>query len=172
MEKLDSFYQYFDNNNYTEAIRDLRQMPLIKEDKAWIYGKLSECYYELRRYKLGVRYGKKSLEFQKKYPLALWFLANSYFYLKDFNNSIKTFQTILKMKESDIGKKETQMGLKWAQSLKLDCHLCMAICYYGLYKDKKVRDCFNNFYALKKKRYKSSLEKTYLKKWTSVLKKV
>lgn len=159
-ENLDGYYRHFDNSDYSTAISYLNRMEFNKKDSAWIYAKLGECYYELKNYQKAIYYCKLSLNIQKKYPLSLWTLGNSYYYEKKYLEAISIFHIITKMTEIEIGKVETQMGKSWARSLIMDSYLELSDCFYMIHKDKEAID---NYLIFKKIRQKRT--KTYLPKW-------
>jgi tetratricopeptide (TPR) repeat protein len=172
MNKIDLFYKYYDAEKYRDAILILKKLPLVPKDKAWIFAKICECYYELRKYKIAVRYGKKSLEFQKNYPIALWNLGNSLYYIKEYRESIVVLKKLTNISDEVIGNKETQLGVKWAKSLRMDTNLKIALNYYALYKDAMVRKHLKIYKELKKQNNKSCIPKHFLIKWVRILSNV
>jgi tetratricopeptide (TPR) repeat protein len=145
MELVDLYYDSFDNQEYNNCILILNKMELTKEDTAWINAKLAECYYELRNYNEAIRYCSKSLKVQPEYPLPLWTMANAYYYIKDYNMAKRIFINISKMAIDKIGKKETKMGVEWAQSLIHDCKITLADCCYMLLQDTEAKKYLDEY---------------------------
>lgn len=159
---LDEYYGFYDNNDFKNSLKVLKKMELTAKDAAWIHAKCAECDYELKKYKNAVEYCKKSLEIQNKYPLALWTLGNSLYYLKEYNKSTEIFSTILYMTEFEIGKIETKLGIQWARSLRMDSYLKMADNFYMLCKDEEAKEAVFEFNSIRKKGVKSYLPKNYI----------
>jgi len=159
---LASFYDSFEISNYNKPIKFLIKMDDTEKD-AWYYSKMAECYYELRKYKIAVDYCRKSLEIQDKYPLALWTLGNSLYYLKKYNESVEIFSKILNMTEFEIGKIETRLGILWARSLRMDSYLRTADNLYMLCKDDEAKEALLHFNLIRKKGVKSCLHPNQIK---------
>ncbi len=169
---IDLYYNYFDNNNYKDALTVLFKMELNPKDSSWIYSKIAECHYELFEYQKAVDYCLESLKVQPKYPFAMWTLANAYYYLGEYESSIKLLKKILKLSVEDIGKVETKMGIRWARSLHMDSYLKAVDCYYMLEKDNKAIEYYDQFKNLKKLKIKSYLPIKYLKEIEIKMKEV
>ena len=161
-ELLDLYYKYFDRKEYRKSIEVLFQMELSEKDGAWIQAKIGECFYELKNYEESIRFCKKSLKLQPKYPLPLWTIANAYYYNEDYKSSKRMFLKITKMDDIEIGKEETNLGIKWAKSLKMDSYLKIADCCYMLNQDKKAKVYLNIFNNLKSEKILTSLPKWYI----------
>jgi tetratricopeptide (TPR) repeat protein len=159
---LDKYYEHFDRDEYEESLIFLRQMEITKEDAAWIYVKTAECLYELRNYREAILYCKKSLKAQSKYPLALWLIANSYYYIGDYQRAKRIFLKLAKMNESEIGKVQTRLGLRWARSIIMDSHLKLADCYYLLVQDRQALAHLKIFNTLKSKKISTCMPKWYI----------
>jgi tetratricopeptide (TPR) repeat protein len=159
---LDEYYRYYDIGDFKNSFKVLKKMELSTKDAAWIYAKCAECNYELRKYKNAVEYCKKSLDIQNKYPLALWTLGNSLYYLKKYNESVDFFSEILNMTEFEIGKIETRLGIQWARSLRMDSYLKMADNFYMLCKDEEAKKAVFEFNSIRKKGIKSYLATNYI----------
>lgn len=160
---LDEYYRYYDIGDFKNSLKVLKKMEITTKDAAWIHAKYAECNYELRKYKNAVEYCKKSLEIQNKYPLALWTLGNSLYYLKEYNKSTEIFSTILNMTEFEIGKIETKLGIQWARSLRMDSYLKMSDNLYMLCKDDEAKEALMQFNSIRKKGVMSCLPPNYIK---------
>lgn len=160
---LDDFYGFYDISDFKNSIKVLKKMELTAKNTAWIYAKCAECYYELRKYKIAVDYCRKSLEIQDKYPLALWTLGNSLYYLKKYNESVEIFSKILNMTGFEIGKIETRLGILWARSLRMDSYLKTADNLYMLCKDDEAKEALLHFNLIRKKGVKSCLPPNHIK---------
>jgi tetratricopeptide (TPR) repeat protein len=159
---LDEYYKHIDNLDYFKALKYLNKMELTHKDSPWIYAKIAECFYELKNYKEAISYCELSLSKQKKYPLPLWTLGNSLYYDKKYKESIKVFKEIIQMDEMVIGRVETKQGIVWGRSLIMDCHIKLADNYYLINKDIEAKSELEKFEAIRRRRVKSSLPKSYI----------
>lgn len=161
-EILDDFYFHYDNEDWVKANYFIRKLIRSDSNSEWNWSKLASIYYELKKYKLSLRYSKKALSINKNYPFSLWTIANSYYYLKDYQNSLKYFKIIIDFSEKEIGIIQSKMGVKWAQSLKLDTYIKLSDVCYMLERDQEAILYFKKFNSLKKQKIKSFLDKAYL----------
>lgn len=159
-ELLDEFYIAYHGDDYSKAIELLNQV-LLKEGKgsAWLYSRLSSCYYELRNYERALEYAKKAYKLWPTSPLVLWDYAGPLVMLGKEKKAITLLKRIQSM-DTDLrtyGFADPQRS--WMQSIKDDAYYLMGRSYYLIGEDALAKEAYLAHLATRKKGKRSIYSK-------------
>lgn len=118
---------------YDEAIvlakRKLKQLPRRAFARHWYLAHLCSAYYEKKKYKTALKWGKEAFKSKPECPSVLWHLASPLYMLGNLEEAILCYRSIMERGLDRLAYGECGEGKEYALRLRSDCRYCLIHCY-------------------------------------------
>lgn len=133
-------------NEWSGARRLLREELKRNPDEHWLWARLSETYYEEKKYRKALEHAQHAFQLAPECPMVLWDLAGAQFAAGDIRAAVSTYKKLLNAARGVMDKDGYDdpcwEGEQETLSLAVDCLYRVGVCLQETTKKSRLPGLF------------------------------